>query len=251
MEYDTLVLGSSFYNEFVLLGSLLALDEKINLKNITNYVSVSTSSIISLLLNLDFTINEIILFFYENKLLINLYDLMTNKYEKNFQSLKIKTKLSSLIETKIRVIPTMYELYLLTGKKIYFLVHNNENIDFISYETMPNLTCIDAILYSINSNKIYEIPPSILTEDLYDATLLNPFPIDFIEESDKAIGLYIKPNLELKDNKDITIQKLINYKLDSLILNNKNCKIYFSNLNKIQNTSIQNLIHGYHLFTTI
>lgn len=247
---ETLVLGSSFYNEFILLGSILALDEKIDLNGIKSYVSVSTSSIISLLLSLDFKLYDIITFFHKNKIFISLSDIIENKIENKFQTLKIKAKLSELIMSKINIIPTMHELYVMTGKKLYFLVQKDNELDFISFESTPSMKCIDAILHSICSVGLYTIPNS--TQELFDATLQNPFPIEFLEEKDKSVGIYLHPQLQLTSNKDIIIQTLINSKLNDIVSKNVYCQIYQSKIfTRKDKDFIQDLIDGYLNFKSI
>ena len=250
MQYKTLVIGSSFYNEFNLLGSLLALDEIYNLKNIKTYVSNSTSCIVSLLMSLEIPIYEIASFFNKNSIFYKNEDIISNNIENRFQLLKIKTMLEEFIINKIKLIPKMYQLYTITGKKLYFMIQDqDENLDFFSYDSTPDMNCVDALLYSINSKNIYEIPNSILPGNFYDSSILNPFPLDFIEDIESAIGLFTKFEIESNDQKENLIVKLLNSRTKDISNRNTKHKIYNLNV-KIYgfNDNIQNLIDGYFSF---
>jgi predicted acylesterase/phospholipase RssA len=122
------------------------LEQQKMLSNVMNYVGTSAGSIITLLLVMDMNPFEIYQY------------LLDNDYSKDFQVFNIENILNynslfsnkllidnfeKIITSKLGFVPTLAELYELTKKKWTAVTFNytKHKIEYISYETHPDLPC--------------------------------------------------------------------------------------------------------------
>ena len=203
-----LVLGPGGSKGYLELGSILYLEKSNYLTSITKYVGCSAGAIISLLLICGYSSIEIMaclvetsfLGFFDNFSLKNVIDnvgLISNK--------PIKDILSKMIRRKYGIVPTMEKLYLCTGKELYIVSVRLERPEpktyYISKDTDPHLSCVDAVLLSSNI-------PFIFHQIRYrgslniDGAFGNPYPIDLFDDgTTNILGMYIVSDPGPEDNK--------------------------------------------------
>lgn len=216
---NTLVLGSSFFKEYILLGGLLHIKDKINLNEFDNYVSSSTSSIIILLLSIGTSVTDIIYFFYTSDFLVNMSNLIKDGYECNYDSLNIKAKLIDFVEKEISIVPTMEQLYLMTGKNLSFMCEKDGEIIEISHKNYPNLLCTEAIILSLTVPFVYEQPQFLtMYKGFCDCSHRLPLPIKNIENSEFTVSIHLEFSQEKSENicEDL-LKNLINSKIERVI----------------------------------
>ena len=178
--------------------------KKIELNKIEMYVGTSAGSIISFLLNLDFTIEEIkefIITFNFSKLneevdCVNLLE----KFGIN-NGERIKLLFIKFLELKFNVKDiTFKELFNKTQKKLLIIGTNltKSQEELFSVDTTPDMSVIIAIRISVSIPIIFT--PVIYNDSVYvDGALRNIFPINYCP-IDKTFGIYIKNcnnNLEI------------------------------------------------------
>ena len=191
-----LVLGPGGIKGFEMLGFLLPLEEQGILKHIDTFCGVSIGSIIALLYITGYSIRQIIT--EANKLNIfsdlNNLDITNSLYNKGFISNdKIKTRLSNLIYDKLGSIPSLIDLYQLTGKSFITVSLNATDQESIIMDlnTHPNVSCIDACMYSINIPFVfYQLYYN--NKLMIDGAFANPYPINYFDDGDtNVLGLYV------------------------------------------------------------
>lgn len=251
---STLILGSSFFKEYVLLGELLKVNDKINLNEFDNYISTSTCSIIILLLSIGKTVPEIIYFFYESDFLINMNQLLKERcsdelseelseelngelrnqlisrsndelnsgsnsnINSKYDCLGIKAKLIDYIESEISIVPTLEQLYLMTGKNITFLCEKNGDLVEISHINYPNLLCTEAVIFSLTIPSIYEQPQFLtIYKGFCDCTHRVPLALKYATNSDLVVSAYLYFSNEKSNNiTEDLLKKLINSKIERI-----------------------------------
>lgn len=196
---DILVLGPGGMKGFLELGSLIKLHSVGLLDRVHTYIGCSVGALISLLLICGYNPTEILNDAVETDLFHDLYSisltdiftgagLMSNK--------NIRDRLTSRVEQKFGFVPTLYKLYLATGMKFIAVTLNLtlDRVEYLSKDTEPNLSCIDAALLSINVpflfHKMYH------KNCLYiDGAFGNPYPVDICDDGNSNIlGIYISPH---------------------------------------------------------
>ena len=178
--------------------------KKIELNKIEMYVGTSAGSIISFLLNLDFTIDEIkefIITFNFSKLneevdCVNLLE----KFGIN-NGERIKLLFIKFLELKFNVKDiTFNELFNKTQKKLLIIGTNltKSQEELFSVDTTPDMSVIMAIRISISIPIIFT--PVVYNNSVYvDGALVNNFPINYCPIN-RTFGIYIKNcnnNLEI------------------------------------------------------
>jgi len=170
-HYDTLVLSGGGHKGIIHLGFLYALHQKKGedfFKGFKSYYGTSIGSIICLLLSMDFTALDIFVEVCKSK--VNpTEELNIPNFIMNFgfcSSSKLFEHVSKMIFNKFGKIPSLKELFELTGKEVYIVSHNlNENkAVYFHHSTHENLSCIEAIRMSCNIPIIFE---KIVYEDCH------------------------------------------------------------------------------------
>ena len=203
-----LVLSGGGIRGILHLGSLKTLEEKNIFKNIKNFGGSSAGSMISLLLSIGYTYNDIMIIFLKINTdkfyditdifeFLNIYGLLNlNPFEK-FLRLLLENKFK-----KKNI--TFSELYNLTQKTLHINsinINSNEEIIFNHINT-PNIDVIDACLASCSLPFIF--PPKLIDNNYYiDAFAVNNCPCNiFKNDLDNTICLSIMDLCEsnLKNN---------------------------------------------------
>jgi predicted acylesterase/phospholipase RssA len=205
-DITCLCFGAGGVKGIAFIGALEKLIEykKIELNKIKMYVGTSAGGIVSFLLNLDFTIEEIkefIITFNFSKLneevdCVNLLE----KFGINNGD-RIKLLFIKFLELKFNVKDiTFKELFNKTQKKLLIIATNltKSQEELFSVDTTPDMSVIIAIRISVSIPIIFT--PVIYNDSVYvDGALYNIFPINYCP-IDKTFGIYIKNcnnNLEI------------------------------------------------------
>lgn len=197
-----IIIGSCGKNGLQLLGWLCYLEDKGILDDIETYCGVSISSIICLLLICGYKIREIINVLIELKIF---NDIIYNESNEIISNEPIRRKVNELVINKIGNIPSLYNLYIMTGKYLItstFNVTDNKG-ELINPTDYSNISCVDACLFSLNDPFMHQI---IYNGKTYiDGSVSNPFPINSLDDgTNNILGIYIMYSFDF--NKDI-IQK--------------------------------------------
>lgn len=192
-----LVIGPGGFKALKVLGFLSPIEDKGLLKYVDTYCGVSAGAIISLLLVCGYEIREIVGEVATLDLFKDLDNLTIRSIVDNrgfISNEPIKKRLTNLILKKFGTIPTLYGLYMQTGKA-YIAVSLNatdEKCEMMGPFTHPNVSCIDATLFSMNI-------PFVFYQLMYhgktyvDGALANPYPVDYFDDGNTNIlGIYMK-----------------------------------------------------------
>jgi predicted acylesterase/phospholipase RssA len=191
-----LVLGPGGIKGFLELGALYTLEQYHILDNVETFVGVSVGAIIGLLLVVGYDIVEIIaeaadVNIFEDISAVRFQDMRDNVGL--ISSAPVKRKLIRSVENKLGYVPTLQGLYALTGKKLVCVTVNldREQTEFMSCDTEPDMSCVDAVMFSMNI-------PIIFYKLKYqgcvyvDGALGNPFPVNEYDDGETDIlGIYI------------------------------------------------------------
>lgn len=206
--FDTLILSGCSTKGFFLLGILYKHKEEIN--NISRYIGTSAGALISTMLCMGFSIEEIFTIAHKvQKVLpksgkewtysvINLY--------KNNGLLTINpyiTEIEKEIKKKYGFIPTLQQLYDITEKELIIITSclNTFNCVQLSYKTYPNLSIISAL--DMTSRIPLLFTPYKYKDYLYvDGGITDQFPIDLFNPKEKTLAIYIR-SIDFDNNCDI------------------------------------------------
>ena len=196
-EINTLVLSSGGAKTIAFIGAIKGLEDINLLKNIKKFVGVSGGSLISLLLILGYTSDEM----YNKILETNISHLQKKEYFKIFNYFGIDSGnkfvgwIQRLIIEKLgpnTELITLKELYDKTGKELIITVSNlcRYRVEYLDHINHPNLSISTAIRMSISIPLLFTAVK--YDEDIYvDGALLDSFPI-IQYPKDTTIGIYLE-----------------------------------------------------------
>ena len=174
------------------LGFLSPLEDNGLLYKVDTYCGVSVGAIISLLIIAGYKIREIV----GETCKSHIFDKKTNSSPTSYQSNEpSRQRLIELILNKLGSVPTLYELYMKTGKALITTTLNitDEITQYMGPFTHPNMSCIDAVMYSRNIPFLYYQLMDGQGKIYVDGALGNPYPVDYFDDGKTNIlGLYIK-----------------------------------------------------------
>jgi len=194
---EILVLGPGGIKGFLELGALVGLEKAGILSDVTTYVGVSVGAIISLLLVVGYTVTEIIVEAADANIFEDFSSVSWKDIKENFglvSSAPIKRKLTRRVMEKFGYVPTLEQLYHSTGLELICVTANldKEITEYMSYRTEPNMSSVDAVMYSMNI-------PIVFYKLKYkgcvyvDGALGNPYPVDEYDDGlVDILGVYIE-----------------------------------------------------------
>lgn len=208
-----LIIGPGGIKGFVELGALLFL-EKVNiLCNVKTVVGVSVGSIIGFLLLIGYHVEQII----EEGLAVNLFENLFSGTTFSLLAIKeilnkrgfidpqsIKVILDRLVIEKFGLVPTLGQLYLMTGINFVSVALNltTSQVEYFDYIKYPDLICTFPILLSCNIPGVFQ--PLYYNNCRYvDGAFGNPYPINYFKHpEDSLLGIYIdlSPFISIRDN---------------------------------------------------
>lgn len=192
-----LVLGPGGIKGFKTLGFLSPLEDSKFLEYIDTYCGVSVGAIIALLTIAGYQIREIVgeaakFDIFKEIGNFNVQSIMSNKGLMSNEP--VRRRLNQLILNKFGTIPTLHGLYMQTGKAFVTVTLNatDEECVMMGPFTHPNVSCVDATMFSMNVPFIfYQL---VHHGKIYvDGALANPYPIDYFDDGKTNIlGIYLK-----------------------------------------------------------
>lgn len=223
-----LVLSGGGLSGLIFFGILKALEENntINISEIKKFAGTSIGSIISFLLSLNFSCDEIIeeiveLDFNKMKNISLLNFIHYFGFDNNINLINFICKL--LLKKNISKNITFLELYKKYKKELYIITTNltKSKREIFSYKTYPDTSILIAIKMSICIPILF-IPIKYNNNIYLDGFLSNSFPIDiFKDEPNNTIGLNIVHSYEKNNTNNIYDYILSIFKLN-LEINEKN-----------------------------
>lgn len=191
------VIGPGGVKGLKVLGFLSPIEDSGLLDYVDTYCGVSIGAVISLLIICGYKIREIVgeavkLDLFKEIGTFNFQSIMENR---GFISNEpIRRVLSQLVINKFGSIPTLYGLYMRTGKSYVAVTLNATDgvcVMLNPFET-PDISCVDATLFSMNIPFIfYQLFHRGKT--YVDGALCNPYPIDYFDDGKTNIlGIYMK-----------------------------------------------------------
>lgn len=198
---EVILFGPGGIKGFLELGAAVPLEEKGFFKHATVFSGVSVGSLISLLIVTGYTVREIITVAADTEIFrgiesFSIKDIINHVVSHTglVSSNSIRNKLSELIVNKFGYIPTLHQLYLLTNKILITLSFDldEEVAKFMSPETTPSMSCIDAVMLSMNIPFVFH---RMTHEDrtFVDGALINSYPIDYFDDGETDImGISVK-----------------------------------------------------------
>ena len=196
--YDTICLSGGGIKGFSFIGALEYLHNKsyIDLNKINNWVGTSVGSIMSYLLTLGYTIQEIIDFILDFNFKSLESDISIDSLLVSFgvnNGIKFIILMSSFLKEKFNCEDINFlDHYKLTNKKLTIIGTNyskGKEVAF-NYETCPTMSVLTAIRISISVPIIFE--PVLFNDDYYvDGGLTNNFPLNHCNPK-TTLGIYIK-----------------------------------------------------------
>lgn len=178
---QVLVLGPGGIKSLLALGALFRLNQEDILSKTHTFIGVSAGSLISLLLVAGYSIEDIVVEAVGEDLLHDVAVINFSASKENMgliEHTKIRERLCNKIKAKFGKILTLKQLYLATGRSYISVASNleEEKPHYFSWETDPDLSCVEAALYSMNIPFVFQkLNYKGLT--MVDGALTDPCPI--------------------------------------------------------------------------
>lgn len=194
---EILVLGPGGIKKFLELGALHILESKGVFEDVTTFVGVSVGAIISLLIVSGYSIAEIIAEAADADIFYDLSSVSIKDTKEKLglvSSAPIKRKLVKNVIEKFGYVPTLDQLFRSTGLKLVCVTANldKEIPEYMSYETEPDISSVDAVMYSMNI-PIFFYKLKYKGCVYVDGALGNPYPVDQYDDGNTNIlGIYIE-----------------------------------------------------------
>jgi predicted acylesterase/phospholipase RssA len=207
---DVLVLGPGGVKGLKILGFLSPLEDSGLLSEVRIYGGVSIGAIISLLIIVGYTIREVVgiatnLDIFKELIEFDFKGVMPNRGF--ISSEPVRRKLSQLVVDKLGVVPTLHGLYLQTGRTLVTVTLNatDEESVMMSHTTHATVSCIDAVMFSMNIPFIfYQLVHQGKT--YVDGALANPYPVDYFDDGQHNIlGVYLRQSRTLASEGQLSV----------------------------------------------
>lgn len=192
-----LVIGPGGVKGLKILGFLSPVEDSGLLEYLDTYCGVSVGAVISLLIICGYQIREIVgeavkLDIFNEIGALNFKSIMENK---GFISNEpVRKLLTQLVINKFGNVPSLYGLYMRTGKAFIAVTLNatDETCVMLNPFSNPDISCVDATMFSMNI-------PFVFYQLVYrgktyvDGALANPYPVDYFDDGKTNIlGIYMK-----------------------------------------------------------
>jgi predicted acylesterase/phospholipase RssA len=245
-----LIIGPGGVKGLKVLGFLSPIEDAGLLEYVDTYCGVSIGAVISLLIVAGYQIREIVgeaatLDIFKDMENLTIQSMLENR---GFMSNEpFRKRLTQLILNKFGTIPTLHNLYLLTGKAFIAVTLNatDEECVMMGPFSHPHTSCVDATMFSMNI-------PFVFYQLVYqgktyvDGALANPYPIDYFDDGKTDIlGIYMrtvhnKPSPVLSTPKPgMIIQRVSDTTKASIPITTYYLKIVYSLMDQRRNNIIQ------------
>lgn len=192
-----LVVGPGGIKGFKILGFLTALEDKRILDHVDTFCGVSVGAIICLLIVAGYTTRDILTEAIDLDIFkdVHLFDFSTMVSNKGLMSNEsIRSRLIQLLTNKFGNVPSLYGLYMRTGRSLALVTLNTTDHKSVVMTPFnnPDISCVDAVMLSINIPFIfYEL--IYLGKVYVDGALANPYPVDYFDDNKtRILGIYVK-----------------------------------------------------------
>jgi len=233
-KVNTLCFSGGGIKAICLIGFFKSMYNYIDINQIKHYIGTSAGAIISLCMNIGYSIDEIttILLKYDfNKLFPSLETETLDDLLLNFglsDGNEIKKFIVDLIEYKFnnKSNITFLELYELTNIKLTVATTNftSQTIEYWNYINTPNNLIVDGMMATSRVPFVYT-PLKINGNYYLDGGLINNYPIEIIptHEIDTVIGICLTTTKNTDDIKNLfdmnnKYDKIISYMIDILMI---------------------------------
>ena len=249
LYYDTLVLSGASTKGIMMLGSLQCALDNYFIKDVKNFVGVSSGSMICYLLCIGYTPTEIMTYITTNQILdkiqhFNLVAMTQGRGASSFSP--IQEQLEKMTIDKIGFLPTLNDIKTKLNKNFIICTHNitTNETEYLSVENNPDLPCLIGIRMSANLPLLFE-NFKYGNSHYVDGGISDNFPIDIGEKiGEKVLGITITSDDDHdKDTNFKTIEFI--YKLMFIPINKhvdhkiKNCSSEKCTILKLSEDSVK------------
>lgn len=129
-----------------------------------------------------------------------------------FSTAPIRHRLEFRLKEKFGLVPTLHQLFLATGIELMTTTMElNTGVQYLSHRTNPNLSCIDAVLNSINIPLAFEKIQN--GSKIYiDGAFGNPYPVDQYDNgTNQILGILIMNKTIEIESETRNIKTLLQY----------------------------------------
>ena len=194
---DIIVIGPAGAKAFLNLGALQPLfNEPDFFSNIKKWIGVSAGAAICLLIACGYMMEEIINICLDVNLTEDFNNINISEVKNKLGLIKNKTvenKLNTAVIDKFTFIPTLKQLYCLTGFDIALVSYNIDKLrsEHLNKDNNPDLSCVEACLASLSIPILMQ--PRKINDCIYvDGALGDPYPInDYDINGNKILGIYV------------------------------------------------------------
>lgn len=211
-----LIIGPGGMKGMKALGFLSPVEDSKLLEYVDTYVGVSVGSLITLLMICGYHIREIVgeavkLDIFKEP---TSFDFGSAIEHRGFISNEpVRKRLTQLIINKFGNVPTLYGLYMMTGKSFSAITLNatDEECVMLNPFDNPDISCVDATMFSMNVPFIfYQL---VFRGKTYvDGALANPYPIEYFDDGKTNIlGIYMKAahiNKNVAQNSGVIVERV-------------------------------------------
>jgi len=200
---DVITCGPGGIKGLYFVGALKRLFEEDGfMDDVKIWTGVSVGAAISLLLVVGYTVNDIIELCIDVNLLDDILGINLNEAQEKLGFIKNKTveeKLKHYISLKYGYIPSLGQLYMLTGIHLSLVTFNLDKMrpQFLDKDSEPELSCVEAAMMSM-AVPILMQPRKYKGDVFIDGAIGSPYPVtQFDYNGNKVLGLYISPDEDL------------------------------------------------------
>lgn len=203
---------------FILLGALIYFERIDLLSEVKHWIGCSVGSIISLLKIIGMSSLEIIINFSSMGLFNDVKAVDTLSILSGYGLVDhdvIRNKLQNLLIEKYGFVPTMEQLYTLTGLEFTVITTEIEKESIclpINRHNFSDLSCIEAVIRSSSIPYIFKRLKDENNITYIDGAFTNPYPINLVDDGETSIlGINIDTNPGEDDDSHLWYLKTIGY----------------------------------------
>lgn len=227
---QVLIIGSGAIKGMIYVGALMELKKAEMLQDVEVYVGVSVGAVISLLLCLNYSPEDIATigkntdvfkvgvenigtgFVGIASTLGHILEKLVNEmgiYDKS----RLEQPLIDLCKNKLGFVPTLEELYQCSGRELHTVTYCGETKQkvIMTRHNFPNILCTDAVVCSA-------LVPVLLSRKqyngltYYDGYFADPYPVEHYDKDDKKVlGIYLNQRYDLTKHVDYILAPLSSY----------------------------------------
>lgn len=201
-----LVLGPSSDKWLMMVSYLMAFEDVNHFHMVDTYCGVAHGALIALLLIVGYNCRQIVGLF-------NALDVFKDYFSSSpiISNEPARKQLSKIILMKLSHVPTLYELYMMTGLTLVTVTYNmhQQCTEYLTPFTHPTLSCLDAVTNSLNVPLLHYQLFNTSNELVIDGTFANPYPVDYFDDGKTSIcGIWVHRNVHARESRELTLLKI-------------------------------------------